>query len=394
MVLSQAPMLVLALLAMLAFVHWRRGRGAGWMVLLSAAAGWGIITRPVDGACVALPLAVAVLIELRDASARQRVRTILVALVATAPFLGLQALYNKGVTGRLTELPWTYYALRNDPYDTMGDKPLDTRLLPPDLLPQKQALIDEFTRPAFRTKLGQSRSDRVLDRASKLLAGPPSTEEEPGRRIYGALPSPLLIALLPLGLLAMTNRRYWMLWAPLPLFILIYANYSYFFPHYAVAMAPAIILMQLGGAAAIRSTWPGTGSILALAVIALSVSALPELNPTRRDQWFDAPFLRQVDRTLATIDRRPAIVLFKYDPERSVHEEPVYNVATAWPDDAQVIRAHDLGGDRDGELFAYYARRSPGRAVYRLDEKDGQLTYLGTAAELDHRATTQTLPRP
>jgi hypothetical protein len=88
-----------------------------------------------------------------------------------------------------------------------------------------------------------------------------------------------------------------------------------------------------------------------------------------------------VDAAVAGIGKRPAIVLFKYDPERSIHEEPVYNAGVAWPDDAEVIRAHDLG-ERNAELFAYYAKRGPGREVYRFDEKDQKLTDLGNVAEL------------
>jgi hypothetical protein len=394
MIMSQAPVLVLLLLAMLALVYWRRTRRGGWMLLLGACVGWAAITRPVDALCLAAPLAVAVVIELWRADRKTWLRTVGLGVAGVAPFVLLQAAYNKGVTGSVSTLPWNYYALRYDPYDTMGRKPLDTRLLADPMMPQKRNMIDEFTQPAFRAKVGQSGRARIMDRATKLLAGPPPEEEEPGRRVYGALPSPLLTALLPVGLIGVLDRRRWMFWAPLPLFILVYANYSYFFPHYGVSVLPAVILTVLGAAAALRRTWPRLGGFfgltLGMVVIAVSVTALPQLNPVRHDQWFEAPLLRDVDRAIASIDRRPAIVLFAYDPERSIHEEPVYNVETARPDDAAVIRAHDLGG-RNGELFAYYAPRSPQRAVYRYDEKGMKLTYLGTVEEL-HRRRAGTRP--
>ena len=59
-------------------------------------------------------------------------------------------------------------------------------------------------------------------------------------------------------------------------------------------------------------------------------------------------------------------------------DEPVYNTDVAWPDDATVIRAHDLG-ERNRELIGYYARVSPGRWVYLYDKSTGELTNLGQA---------------
>ena len=75
-------------------------------------------------------------------------------------------------------------------------------------------------------------------------------------------------------------------------------------------------------------------------------------------------------------------MLFTYDPGRNTHEEPVYNAGVAWPDDAAVVRAHDLGPARDAELFAYYAARQPPRFAYRYDERTRTLTPLGPVADL------------
>jgi hypothetical protein len=45
-------------------------------------------------------------------------------------------------------------------------------------------------------------------------------------------------------------------------------------------------------------------------------------------------------------------------------------------------------GDENARLFAYYAKRSPGRGVYRYDEKEETLRYLGTVAEMAGAAGT------
>jgi hypothetical protein len=76
-----------------------------------------------------------------------------------------------------------------------------------------------------------------------------------------------------------------------------------------------------------------------------------------------------------------------------VHEEPVYNVETASPDDATAIRAHDLGAE-NARLFEYYAKRSPDRAVYRFDEGEEKLEYLGMVTELAHGAGTRPASGP
>ena len=51
----------------------------------------------------------------------------------------------------------------------------------------------------------------------------------------------------------------------------------------------------------------------------------------------------------------PAVILFRYHPGMNFFEEPVYNTDVAWPDDAPIIRAHDLGWPRDRQIVEYYA---------------------------------------
>jgi len=55
----------------------------------------------------------------------------------------------------------------------------------------------------------------------------------------------------------------------------------------------------------------------------------------------------------------------------------------AWPVNAPAIRPHDLG-ERNIELYRYYAQQNPQRKVYRFDKSKSPrvLEYLGTVAEL------------
>jgi hypothetical protein len=85
---------------------------------------------------------------------------------------------------------------------------------------------------------------------------------------------------------------------------------------------------------------------------------------------------------LPALVQPPAVVLFRFGPRANPQEEPVYNSGVAWPDDAPVIRAHDLGPERDAELARYFAAREPERRFYLVDRETLELRLLGTAAAL------------
>jgi hypothetical protein len=78
-------------------------------------------------------------------------------------------------------------------------------------------------------------------------------------------------------------------------------------------------------------------------------------------------------------------------------EEPVFNAGVAWPDEAPVIRAHDLNadvsaigkpGDRDRPLYEYYSRIDPKRVFYLYDRgrEHERLRRLGTATEMARKS--------
>ena len=196
-------------------------------------------------------------------------------------------------------------------------------------------------------------------------------------------PHRLMLLLAPVGLLGLRRRDRWVLFGVLPLFLGLYTLYVFFIYHYTVIVVPAVILSILLGAEAVSQFPVGgrTGLILFLGLAGLAVSSLPELGMVQRDEMFNAPLLRDVNRQLAAIPE-PAVVLFVYDPERRVHEEPVFNADTAWPDDARVVRRHDLGPASDLAVARYYAGIGQNRGIYRYDEATRALVRLGTAAEL------------
>src|SRR5258706_7670615 len=141
--LSEAPMLLLTLVAVFAFLQWRRRNSTRWLALMAAAVGWSAITRPADAICLALPLTMGIVLHLRRAPWQRWGKTAAIGLLAAAPFLALQLACNKGITGRWMQLPWTYYGARNDPYDSISYAPFDPARRTASVVPEIATFQDE-----------------------------------------------------------------------------------------------------------------------------------------------------------------------------------------------------------------------------------------------------------
>src|SRR3954451_22385051 len=192
---------------------------------MSAAVGWGAITRPADAVCLALALMLGVAIELRSEGAKQWARTLAIGLLAAVPFLLLQLICNRGIAGRWTELPWAYYGDRYHPYDSVSYAPFDPARRTTSIVPEIIKFQDEFTRPMYHAKLATPMFQRILEHSIK-----PAVET--------TFPNPLLIILAPMGLILILRRSRWVLVGALPLFMVLYARYTFPVVHYAVVMAP------------------------------------------------------------------------------------------------------------------------------------------------------------
>jgi hypothetical protein len=164
----------------------------------------------------------------------------------------------------------------------------------------------------------------------------------------------------------------------------VFAFYPTFLNHYALACAPAYILLVLLAGEVLRRRFPLAGSAFAIGVAVLAISTIPELRGAH-DPFMQAHSLAHINGTLAELEHTPAVVLFRYESGRTdvhlVHQEPVFNIDTPWPDDAPVIRAHDLA-ERNREIYQYFANKQPQRFFYRYDRATGELTQLGWVKDL------------
>ena len=223
-----------------------------------------------------------------------------------------------------------------------------------------------------------------------------------------AMPDPFFWLTTPLAILALWDRRRWAVWGVLPVYLVVLATYAFgaVFPHYVVVVMPATILLCILPIRFLTDTFPRRTAMIrtmmGLAMIGLSVANLPQLDRIVHDQYFETPELEQIDRDLAAGVSAPAVVLFHYNRDAMIggkkvtnnpSVEPVFNAGVAWPDDAPIIRAHDLNadisaigkpGDRDRPLYEYYSRIDPRRVFYLYDRggETEKLRRLGTAKEM------------
>jgi hypothetical protein len=387
MALSNPIALLFGLSMVWAWLRWREDHRLRWVLVLGAFSGWAAITRPPDAICFAIPIGAAILIELwRNEKVRQWHPFLSTsgAIVAGAiPFLLLQLVFDRGVTGQWLKTPHQYYGDIFYPGVTYGlhEPKLDRR--PATSLPQKLDyydgfLVENMRRYTPRTAWEQWREQRF-----------PMT-------LKSSLPSPLMIFLLPAGLLGLPAKRRWVLALVLPLFVLLYAPNTMFGSVYGLLVAVATIPLAILGSreveAAIEHMLPALRRrmrpILTIMLAGISLAALPQFSPST--EQYSAPTLRAVERSLNGIHGR-ALVFFRYKTGQNIHEEPVYNIESADIDSSRIVRAQDLGTPENLKLIRYYAERQPDRQVYRFDRADRTLTQLGSVNSL---ATGGGVPKP
>ena len=291
-------------------------------------------------------------------------------------------MFNKGVTGRWLETPYTYYLDRDQPNTAFGFHPYDPAARPASRLQQKQDYYDRF----FAPYILRHQPDQVLRWWGRVYL-PMSVDT--------ALPARPLVALLPVGLLAVfADRRRWAVAGAIPLFLLVYFFNTFFLEHYALVIAPAALLLVVLGIRRLAAAWPRRATSvragLSVGLATVAVLSLPEFNAfwghdhRTGDETMTAPLMSmaKVGVRHATDFRQPAVILFTYRHGDPIVQEPVYNTDSAWPDDAPIIYAHDLGPERNREIFRYYAERQPDRVFYRWDRGEPVPKELGTARDL------------
>lgn len=376
-ILSHLPAMLAGVLIVLTWTRWRESKKLTTAALLGAVLGWSAIVRPYDLLAYAIPVGTCVLSELRTDGARRGSIVLVTMALAAAPFVSLQLTLNHATTGEWLTTPYRSYIDQFQPGSSLGFPPVpDER--PQTNLQQKLDLYYNWSRPQLEAHRPANVVKQLFKDRLKLLG--PAT-----------LTSNFLVILIPFGIWAAVRDLRIAVVAIVPfLFMALYALNPYFIGYYPIVICPAVIVLVLAGCRQLTRIVPNAKIVERYAVFAitgLSLFALPEFRFDYRPEQNDiANLARAVNAEIDERVKPPAVVLFRYAPGPLFHYEPVYNDDVAWPFDARVIRAHDLGAERDVKLFDYLAQHDPSREVWLLDRLNYELTRLGRVDELRGRS--------
>jgi hypothetical protein len=382
MVLAQTPLMLLGLTAMWIYLQSRKSarRKWMWMGMLGFFCGWMIVTRPSDSVIFCAPILIAICIDFAKGMPRDGHPWVLFGtftfLIGLAPWILLQLVFDHGATGNWFTTPFAYYNHRDQPRLAYGIRAPDIGPAPQTRLREKRQYYHDVVEPL----LAVHRPDMLWQTFE--------TKRFP-LTIADTLPQPLLLALVPMGVLAWRRRRAWVLGMTLPLFWLVYTFYPLFPEHYTVIVGPAVVLTILLGARAMTLAWPrtraGVWAGLAVFVVGLLFTQPLENSDMIGATAFPPTMLQAANQQTARLAAlgKPAVVLFRRRENIKLDFEPVYNLDAAWPDDELIIRAHDRGTE-NWKIFQYYAEHGADRAFYLFDESrvDGGVRFLGMGSEL------------
>ena len=372
MVMSNMPVLLMGLLLIFSWMHWQETRRLRWALAMGIFAGWAAVSRPLEATCFAVPVGLGILLRLRDWDWQKRFATVALILAGAAPFLTLQVVMNHNITGDWRTPAWQYYSNRDFPQTTMGFRKFDPAIRPLSQLPQKQAIFDNFVPDIVNAHQSHFILHQWLTWRGRML-------------VAGTMPYSILLIFLPLGIPLCKGALRRVVAGVLPMFIVLYTVSVVFQIYYPLVVIPSVLLLVLLG---INALSDGMGrfaglsrTVILLWAALMAISALPEAGRNVKDRLIEPRLMRQVDQWEHNYTGRRALVLFRYWSQRYIHEEPVYNTTTAWPDDARIIRAQDLG-PQNHKLLEYYAKIQPDREVFLFDEESKTYQQLGTVAQL------------
>lgn len=404
--MSQVPSALLGASLLWAWLRWRsapeRARLA-WTAGIGALAGWMAITRPVDAVAFALPVGVAMLwVLFREQSqgagdeaarpvslARRLALTISAGVLAATPLLVLQAALNYGTTGSILQPPYVKYLNLYQPGTEYGYEAPPGGAAPATTsrLRQKQDLYELFVAPEL---------SRLRERGAWSLFW----KERIPMTLRSTLPSLWLAPLALLGALSsvLSYRRRSseppaqparagqpicssipaLALASVVLFVTLYISNPFYLSHYPLPLAAPMTLLVVAGFAALERITRGdvrrfaTSFFAGVTAVGCAL-AMWQYQYQKPFDWFaeqaDLTYKYRLLPSQPELQGQRALVLVRYTGPgegEPYHWEPVYNVQNPWPDDAEIIWAHDLKGRRE-EILAYYAQHQPDRQVIFMD---------------------------
>lgn len=375
MLMSETAFLLAEMILFWTWLRWRRQQTFAWAILMGASAAWAAITRPLDALCLLAAIATVIIIQF-TARVGTLAKTAAAIALATTPFLAIQLVQNRGVTGRWTQTPMQYYVAKSYPAPLLGFEPADMNSLPANLSAAKRTYVGNYL------DLYRDHTPAHLLKAWYPVRFRQLAED--------TLPRSALLVLVPLALAARWNIERAALLLSGLLIHLAYLAYIFALDQYLVSIMPAVICLVLMGWEGLDRAWPRwrprIGALAGSSIIGFSLANLPECGAKASPLPNVCEPAKQINENLNSLNQ-PSLVLFSYDGDKkAIDWYPVYNDSVAWPDDAMVVRANGLGRDQNRTLYDYYAQRQPARRVYMYEpQKLGylhNLKFIGTAGEL------------
>jgi hypothetical protein len=375
MVMSHSAMTLLGLALVFAWLRWRTRRSPWWALAIGALAGWAAIARPADAVAFALAVGAGILLDLRDSPRRRDwLVTPLLIILAAAPFLALQLAFDRGVTGRWLYSPYQMYLDREQPGTQFSftRRPPGPEAAPVSSLPEKRLYYADFLAPEIRRYQEDGPLRIWFHHRSSWLAS-------------GLACHPALLALAPIGLLGLTDRRRCALAATALLLLLFYSFNPVFLEWYTLPWTAGVILLIVLGIERLTALAPPRmrPAVVTSLTVGVATLALVQLiwPPSLGGEGLHAPVLEALQRYESQPHAWREVLLFNLNDEVNAHVDPVFNIGTAWPDDAPIVHARDLGPARDRELLEYYAEHQPDRRIVTLDMRTGETIEWGSAIE-------------
>ncbi|MGE5276858.1 MAG: hypothetical protein ACM3SU_07680 [Acidobacteriota bacterium] len=367
---SQNTTIVLWLLGWWALADWLKGKGAGWLMFLSACVAWGVLTRPFTTVGYALAAAFVVL---REILRRKAWRDLALALLPAAAVLAVIPVWSRATTGDALMTPYELYSKIYFPYQRPGFG-LPAAAAPRRTLPPDMARYGEGYRAMHAAHTLASVPKDLADRAKGILNDTWGQSRWP-LSLFAflglfVLPGPGVFALVSGVLLILCHIPFahpwiWSLYylelqAPLA-FVTALGLWAVLS---AVASRPRPMRREVAG-----SVSPGAAVGAALLVLAAAGPLASDVVGSRERHYIRMAYHGYFRSLVAAIPEPRAIVFVRYGPRHNEHlsliaNEPYLQSAKAWI-------VYDRGPDN-----ARLMRRAPDRACYLYDEAAGALTRL------------------
>jgi hypothetical protein len=340
-------------------MHKIRGRDAA---VLAAGLVLLAVSRPFEGALLCMPVAGAMVLQ----AFRVRIWRVQIVQFAVVPAVAILvpagaalAYFDARVTGNPLRLPYMEHSRQY--------------AITPVLIFQKPMPEPEYRHPVLREFYTQEEYNTYLKEQSRegwsLCV---KAKLQMWWEIYLGYGLSLSLIFLPVVILLSRRTRFALTVCIFVLgFITLFETWG--FTHYT---APVAGLVYLLAAQSLRCFsllhWRGwqfgrflVAGWVIICLIEPALSLLPRYHDPSRD-W--AAARAAIERDLRS-DGRQHLVIVRYGPNHSVHDEWVYNEADI--NSATIVWAREMNPEKDAELLDYYADR----VVWLLDE-DGDAVHI------------------